>query len=103
MIVIREYRTQQDKSPFADWFDQLEARAAQKVAIALARIEHGNFSNSTMAQATGSILVKTVKNWLSFWEAETRNGNSKTSKTRKPLGGITNPARNRRNDNGPHK
>jgi putative addiction module killer protein len=33
------------KSPFAAWFDRLDARAAAKVTIALARIEAGNLSN----------------------------------------------------------
>jgi len=32
-------------SPFAKWFSALDAQAAAKVATALYRLEHGNFSN----------------------------------------------------------
>ena len=32
-------------SPFAEWFDGLDAFAAAKVTVALYRIEQGNFSN----------------------------------------------------------
>ena len=32
-------------SPFATWFSALDAQAAAKVATALYRLEHGNFSN----------------------------------------------------------
>ena len=45
MIEIRQYWTKDEKSPFEDWFDSLDAMAAQKVSIALARIENGNSSN----------------------------------------------------------
>ena len=33
------------RSPFAEWFDDLDAGAAAKVTVALARIEMGNLSN----------------------------------------------------------
>ena len=32
-------------SPFADWFDHLDAVAAAKITTALYRLEQGNFSN----------------------------------------------------------
>jgi len=32
-------------SPFATWFSALDAQAAAKVAVALYRLEQGNFSN----------------------------------------------------------
>lgn len=44
-IVIREYVGDNGKSPFAQWFAQLDARAAAKVSTALTRIEMGNLSN----------------------------------------------------------
>ncbi len=44
-IAIREYLDAQGFSPFADWFEELNAAAAAKVATALARIEQGNFSS----------------------------------------------------------
>ena len=46
MIVIREYLDPKGHSPFEKWFESLNAPAAGKVAVALARIEQGNFSNA---------------------------------------------------------
>jgi putative addiction module killer protein len=45
MLLIREYVDERGRSPFAEWFDELDARAAAKVTVALARIEMGNLSN----------------------------------------------------------
>jgi putative addiction module killer protein len=45
MLVIREYVDARGRSPFAAWFDDLDARAAAKVTVALARIEMGNLSS----------------------------------------------------------
>jgi putative addiction module killer protein len=42
---VREYLTPEGDSPFGDWFDDLDARAAAKVTIALTRIGQGNLSN----------------------------------------------------------
>ncbi len=46
MIEIREYITTEGRSPYARWFDGLNARAAAKVATALVRMEQGNLSNA---------------------------------------------------------
>ncbi len=46
MIEIREYIDTLGRSPYARWFDGLNARAAAKVATALARMEQGNLSNA---------------------------------------------------------
>ncbi len=46
MIEIREYIATQGRSPYARWFDGLNARAAAKVATALVRIEQGNLSGA---------------------------------------------------------
>ena len=46
MIEIKEYIGTDGRSPYARWFDRLNARAAAKVAIALVRLEQGNFSNA---------------------------------------------------------
>ena len=46
MITIREYLDPQCCSPFADWFESLNAAAAAKVTATLARIEQGNFSSA---------------------------------------------------------
>lgn len=42
---VREFADAEGNSPFAKWFDGLDARAAAKVAVALARLGHGNVSN----------------------------------------------------------
>lgn len=44
-IRVVEYIGPQAKSAFAKWFDDLDASAAAKVAIALSRMGQGNFSN----------------------------------------------------------
>ena len=46
MIEIREYLDNQGRSPYAEWFDDLNAQAAAKVVTALSRIEQGNLSNA---------------------------------------------------------
>jgi len=45
MIEVREYVDTDGRSPYARWFDGLNARAAAKVATALVRMEQGNLSN----------------------------------------------------------
>ncbi len=45
MIEIREYYGREGQSPFREWFDGLNAEAAQKVTTALYRVALGNFSN----------------------------------------------------------
>ena len=46
MAEIKEYIDARDRSPFARWFDGLNARAAAKVATALVRMAHDNLSNA---------------------------------------------------------
>jgi putative addiction module killer protein len=45
MINVREYNDRDGRSPYAAWFDHLNAKAAAKVATALTRLAQGNFSN----------------------------------------------------------
>ena len=45
MIELLGYVGERGDKPFALWFDGLDAAAAAKVAIALTRMEKGNFSN----------------------------------------------------------
>jgi len=45
MIEVREYLDRNGRSPYAEWFDELDAPAAAKVASALTRMSLGNFSN----------------------------------------------------------
>jgi putative addiction module killer protein len=45
MLEIRYYLDSDGDSPFDDWFGGLDAMAAAKVTVSLARVEQGNFSN----------------------------------------------------------
>ena len=45
MLNIREYENTDGDSPFAAWFVELDATAAAKVTVAIARIEQENLSN----------------------------------------------------------
>lgn len=45
MVEIREYNNSQGRSPYARWFNRLDAVAAARVTIALTRMEAGNLSN----------------------------------------------------------
>jgi putative addiction module killer protein len=45
MIEVREYLDAKGRSPYAAWFDNLNAEAAAKIATAVTRISLGNFSN----------------------------------------------------------
>ena len=73
MLLIREYLDERGHSPFGRWFEDLDARAAAKVTVALARIEMGNLANvkasvaafwntaSTGGRATGCISAETAR------------------------------------------
>jgi len=45
MIEVEEYITEEGISPFTDWFDSLNAHAANKVNTHLTRIREGNTSS----------------------------------------------------------
>ena len=45
MIDVREYNNRGGQSPYAVWFDRLNAQAAAKVTTAITRLAGGNFSN----------------------------------------------------------
>lgn len=45
MISVREYLDTNGRSPYAEWFDSLNAEAAAKVTTAVIRISLGNFAN----------------------------------------------------------
>ena len=44
-IIIREYITSLDISPFEKWINKINSIAAAKVTTALYRLEQGNYSN----------------------------------------------------------
>ncbi len=46
MVAIREYVDPDGRSPYARWFNRLDAQAAAKVTTALVRMEQGNLSNA---------------------------------------------------------
>ena len=45
MIEIKEYLDSRGGSPYAKWFDGLNAQAAAKVIVAVTRMAHGNLSS----------------------------------------------------------
>ncbi len=45
VVDVREYLDEAGRSPYARWFERLNAAAAAKVATAIYRIAAGNFSN----------------------------------------------------------
>jgi putative addiction module killer protein len=45
MIDVREYNDRLGRSPYADWFNALNAQAAAKITTAMTRLALGNFSN----------------------------------------------------------
>jgi len=45
MIELRYYLGSDGECPFEDWFSGLDAAAAAKVSVALARVEQGNLSS----------------------------------------------------------
>ncbi len=45
MIIIKEYIDSNDRSPYAKWFNRLNAPAAARVVTAVIRMEQGNLSN----------------------------------------------------------
>lgn len=45
MLDVREYLDEYGTSPFTEWFTGLDAMAAAKITVVLARIAQGNLSN----------------------------------------------------------
>jgi putative addiction module killer protein len=60
MLLIREYVDERGHSPFGRWFEDLDARAAAKVTVALARIEMGNLGN---VKAVGAGVLEYRIDW----------------------------------------
>jgi putative addiction module killer protein len=75
MLELRYYLSADGRSPFARWFEDLNAVAGAKVVRALARIEQGNLSNVKsvgegvleykidFGPATGSISAAMASIW----------------------------------------
>ncbi len=45
MMLVREYVEVGGRSPFSEWFDDLDFSAAARIRIALSRLSQGNLSN----------------------------------------------------------
>src|SRR5208283_5187629 len=60
MLELRTYLASDGGSPFEEWFTGLDATAAAKVAIALARLEQGNLSNT---KAVGEGVLEYRIDW----------------------------------------
>jgi len=45
MVDVLEYLDPGSRSPYAEWFDDLNAQAAAKVAVAVTRLAEGNFAS----------------------------------------------------------
>ena len=45
MIEVREFQTDEGDTPFANWFDSISARGANRVMIALRRMRRGNLAD----------------------------------------------------------
>ena len=56
---IKEYVRADGSIPFSKWFNRLNAQAAAKVALALARLEQGNTSNIKWFKGLGEYRI----NW----------------------------------------
>lgn len=46
IVEVLEYLDPKGRSPYADWFNRLNAQAAAKIAVAVTRLSSGNFSNA---------------------------------------------------------
>jgi putative addiction module killer protein len=56
---VKELLLSEGESPFAKWFDGLEAVAAAKIRVAVSRIEQGNLSNVEWFRGIGECKI----NW----------------------------------------
>ena len=60
VLDLRYYLTGDGKSPFEDWFSDLDAAAAAKVSVALIRLAQGNTSNT---KSVGEGLLEHRIDW----------------------------------------
>lgn len=54
---VKELLLPDGSSPFADWFGSLDAMAATKVSVAVARMEQGNLSNVEWFRGIGEYKI----------------------------------------------
>jgi len=58
-VKIKEFVRTDGSIPFSKWFNRLDAQAAAKVTVALARLEQGNISNIKWFKGLGEYRI----NW----------------------------------------
>lgn len=58
-VKIKEYIRVDGSIPFSKWFNRLDAQAAAKIIVALARLEQGNTSNIKWFKGLGEYRI----NW----------------------------------------
>jgi len=115
MITIREYIDLDGRSPYAKWFNRLNAPAAAKVATAIVRMEQAIyrvlkvlarvFSNagSILVQDIVFILARMGMLLLSYLAEAQRNVRKKISLTPKYFGKNINDESDRSAENGTYK
>jgi putative addiction module killer protein len=54
---VQEYITEDNTSPYQKWFNSLDATAAAKIAVAVARLELGNTSNIKWFDGIGEYKI----------------------------------------------
>ena len=58
-MLIREYTREDGRSPFEEWFNNLDSMAASKITVAISRLELGNISNIKWFKGIGEYKI----NW----------------------------------------
>jgi putative addiction module killer protein len=71
MTTVLVYEQESGRSPFADWFADLDREAAAKVTIAVERLRLGNFSN---IKGVGAGVQEYRINWGAGISALSRPG-----------------------------
>ena len=64
---VKELLLPDGKSPYADWFATLDAMAAAKIRVAVARMEQGNLSNVEWFRGIGEYKLDWVQVIASIW------------------------------------
>jgi putative addiction module killer protein len=73
MVDVREYNDRDGRSPYAAWFNHLNAQAAAKVTTSLTRLVQGNFSN-VKASVPGCSSAASISDRIPrlFWQRRER-------------------------------
>jgi hypothetical protein len=68
-IRVEEYIRPDGSSPYAEWFDSLDAQAAAKVTTAKLRMELGNTSNVKWFAGIGEYVIDRAKSLHAEYKA----------------------------------